>query len=69
MGKNSVYSPRLTSFSHVGTFVHALGCLQNWQPMVGNIGTIGCTMIGTSGKTLDSIGMPAALLVEPRTHA
>ena len=31
----------MTSFSRVGNFAHALGCLQNWQPMVGNIGTIG----------------------------
>ena len=58
----------MASFSRVGNFAHALGCLQNWQPMVGNIGTIGA--IGsTNGRTLDGIGMPMVPLVESRTHA
>ena len=57
----------MTQFSHVGNFVHALGCLQNWQPVVGNIGITGA--IGsTNGRTLDGIGMPMAPLVESRTH-
>ena len=39
-------------------FAHTLGCLQNWQPMVGNIGTIGAIDFTNSinGRTLDGIG-------------
>ena len=54
----------MTSFSHIVNFAYALGCLENWQPMVGNIGTIGATS-GTNGRTLDGIGMPVVPL---RTH-
>ena len=58
----------MTSFSLVGNFTHALSCQQILQPMVGNIGTIGCTN-DTNGRTLDGIGVPIALLAEPRTNA
>ena len=50
---------------HSCSLAHALGCLQNWEPMVGNIGTIG----STSGRTLDRIGMPMAPLIELQMYA
>ena len=55
------------SFSRVANFAHALGCLQNWQPIVGNIGTIGAvgSTSGINGRSLDDIVMP----IVPRTYA
>ena len=48
----------MPSFSRVGKFAHALGCLQNWQPVVGNIGTVGAigSTSGANGRTLEGIG-------------
>ena len=42
------------TFSRIGNFAHTVACLQNWQPMVGNIGTIGYNVStnGTNGRTL-----------------
>ena len=74
----------MTLFSRVSNFAHALGCLLNWQPMIGNIDIIGSYSgtndrtlegignigtIGSTGKTLNGTGMPVVPLVEPRTHA
>ena len=47
-------------FSRVGRFTHAVVCLHNLLPFVGNIGTIGTNGItnGTIGKTLNGICLP-----------
>lgn len=50
---------------HSCSLAHVLGCLQNLEPMVGNIGTTG----STNGRTLDRIGMPMVPLVELQMYA
>ena len=63
--KSSVYNAILNDVIFPALVI---GCLQNWQPMVGIIGTIDA--IGsTNGRDLDGNGMPVVSLVEARTNA